>query len=1162
MRKSLILIVIALCIIAVFIPTASSSKTTDYNGSASDGYISYTNATYLFAHNNPQNKPVTINIDGQLIVGQTVGWTIYRSYLYFDTSGIPDGATIYEAKLHMYVETITSPITVHVIQDTISGHPHSSLESGDYKISEYGNHIGGFPYSWNVVTTGWNEFLVYDYLSVPDLVISKTDTTKFALVSTEDFDQHSTITGPIYLTSANGANRPYLSITYNQPPATPAAPTGAATAYKNYAYAISFSTTDPEGDQVKYDVDWGDGIQYLGYYPSGQTVSITHKYGDNGLKTIKVKACDNDTHGMPEWTDWSGGMVVNISAKATVDYNDVVNSFEDPNQKINRVSAEIYESDEGWKNMRVWWTLNDAAMAQGDLNILVTLENSNSSTVLYEGSVRDHLTKEKGVILEGFDSAYTGWNFWNFKIKAVLTNPAEPYRCDKGDNTAELYMVLGMWVYMDFMFFGIIAAFIALIIFIIYKSRRIIFMKWYDIYKIDPNTWKPIISKEGDMPGILERLAASRDYWKYMTLKYPVERLKAPNPNIGKDLYRTVKNVAGYVPGAPFVYGGLNKRAGKVQKWWKDMPPDVGNRMATQMANMTEEQARNYALKTKDKLVSAVKDYKRSGQKMPKEMYKDVKRAITAIDKRYYPKDYGMVYIKKKGGGGYWKPKARFGEYSLGPLHWAAGRIGKRTQYEADIKKARQTRPISLLGLYPEPEKEKPKEKQTKEKGKAGRHKEKFEPMEPHSPYYSKNWHWAKRDEPLYDPRTNELIGYATGDKYQKDQFGNYKENEYGHKMIKQDEAVPKRRDNGEVDWDVKVPRKLKVEFKKKYYPKPTKTKRSPVAKKKKTGPGVKLIRGRDKRKEKNAEQPPERRERMEKDFLDEAYAKLKSWGITAAIEGNVALDGRTKDDLLRDKQYELAKEFKKLDDRAYSKARKGKVITSQSQEDDIQKTADIDLSRDLLRYERNADNKKNAFKWLQTQLSTLTGSGDVYGKGRTWAGARGKTSSVLKNILIHHNWDAGTKGKIPKLEQMRRNEAVKILEKTRKEDIDKYNLMIRQLYEDPRRVNSLFVEAKSKIKVQRKKGKQGECKGATANEDDEQQEYSRRMKPRISWFSKRKKRYVRRPRTKPKKRRATKQKKKPVVKYRRRAKVKRVRIKRRKPHKQKKSLKRRISWF
>ena len=61
--------------------------------------------------------------------------------------------------------------------------------------------------------------------------------------------------------------------------------------------------TDPDGDDIWYYVDWDDweDTLWLGPYPSGQEVIVSHTWDDRGKYTIRAKARDI----FEEESDWA-----------------------------------------------------------------------------------------------------------------------------------------------------------------------------------------------------------------------------------------------------------------------------------------------------------------------------------------------------------------------------------------------------------------------------------------------------------------------------------------------------------------------------------------------------------------------------------------------------------------------------------------------------------------------------------------------------------------------------------------------------------------------------------------------------------------------------------------------------------------------------------------
>jgi hypothetical protein len=83
----------------------------------------------------------------------------------------------------------------------------------------------------------------------------------------------------------------------NQPPFKPTVLDGPRNAGKGIPLEFLTVAPDPEGDNVSYQWDWGDGniSEWYGPYDFGQQTTATHEWAENGTYEIKVHA-----------QDWSG----------------------------------------------------------------------------------------------------------------------------------------------------------------------------------------------------------------------------------------------------------------------------------------------------------------------------------------------------------------------------------------------------------------------------------------------------------------------------------------------------------------------------------------------------------------------------------------------------------------------------------------------------------------------------------------------------------------------------------------------------------------------------------------------------------------------------------------------------------------------------------------
>lgn len=90
----------------------------------------------------------------------------------------------------------------------------------------------------------------------------------------------------------------------NSPPDKPNIPSGSTEGKIGVNYNFSTSTTDPDGDQVRYNFSWGDGTYsgWIGSYLSGEVISASHNWSEKGQYQIKVKARDY-WGGESDWSD-------------------------------------------------------------------------------------------------------------------------------------------------------------------------------------------------------------------------------------------------------------------------------------------------------------------------------------------------------------------------------------------------------------------------------------------------------------------------------------------------------------------------------------------------------------------------------------------------------------------------------------------------------------------------------------------------------------------------------------------------------------------------------------------------------------------------------------------------------------------------------------------
>jgi len=94
------------------------------------------------------------------------------------------------------------------------------------------------------------------------------------------------------------------SVNENDPPETPSRPNGPTSGKIHREHTFTTSTTDPDGNDIYYLFDWGDGSDsgWIGPYLSGENAEASYTWTEQGNYEIKVIA--QDINGaMSEWSD-------------------------------------------------------------------------------------------------------------------------------------------------------------------------------------------------------------------------------------------------------------------------------------------------------------------------------------------------------------------------------------------------------------------------------------------------------------------------------------------------------------------------------------------------------------------------------------------------------------------------------------------------------------------------------------------------------------------------------------------------------------------------------------------------------------------------------------------------------------------------------------------
>jgi outer membrane protein assembly factor BamB len=104
-----------------------------------------------------------------------------------------------------------------------------------------------------------------------------------------------------------------IRIIIDEPPLTPAAPSGPSNGKIGFSYDFASSTTDPDGDKISIRFDWGNGntSDWSLLNSSGDTITASYIWLTPGTYSVKAQA--KDVYDMTsDWSDSFSVMVTNL----------------------------------------------------------------------------------------------------------------------------------------------------------------------------------------------------------------------------------------------------------------------------------------------------------------------------------------------------------------------------------------------------------------------------------------------------------------------------------------------------------------------------------------------------------------------------------------------------------------------------------------------------------------------------------------------------------------------------------------------------------------------------------------------------------------------------------------------------------------------------------
>jgi len=114
----------------------------------------------------------------------------------------------------------------------------------------------------------------------------------------------------------------------------------------NNEYNFTIVTTDSDGDDIYYLIDWGDNYTsgWIGPYSSGEVVSINHTWSEKGL--YEIKAIAKDIYGLIG--KWSDIFLIDILGEAELEIGSIKGGLFKVSAQINNIGG-LEAVDVNWK---------------------------------------------------------------------------------------------------------------------------------------------------------------------------------------------------------------------------------------------------------------------------------------------------------------------------------------------------------------------------------------------------------------------------------------------------------------------------------------------------------------------------------------------------------------------------------------------------------------------------------------------------------------------------------------------------------------------------------------------------------------------------------------------------------------------------------------------
>ena len=175
-----------------------------------------------------------------------------------------------------------------------------------------------------------------------------------------------------------------LGLTTRELPPNPLELIGTSIGNRNTEYTFDISSTDPEENDIRYSINWGDeNEEQTTFHPSGDIVEILHSWGEEGTYNIWFDNEDESGANFHEFV-FPDKISITISDECIVDQQHTTSYLE---QCFN----DGFITNSGW--LAQSFVPSESTLSKIDLETIISLVNSNEIGPLHV-SIRSNLTGE------------------------------------------------------------------------------------------------------------------------------------------------------------------------------------------------------------------------------------------------------------------------------------------------------------------------------------------------------------------------------------------------------------------------------------------------------------------------------------------------------------------------------------------------------------------------------------------------------------------------------------------------------------------------------------------------------------------------------------------------------------------------------------------------